>query len=231
MLERAEFWYSRLNLLHAITLRAAHSGLPRGTQKVTDLLVGEQDSPGDRREQRLRRLHPFLRVAAELCDEALRKVKEAKDPKEVERYVWEDEGELVSGSPGDLVLEATQLVGDIVVLLNMNEIGDAQEREDFGRSNELPHCMQGSRDRNELFEGCIGADGADGKDGADRCKFRLCPYQPAINRLSAHREISSSFCLHQRRNARAGVARRWGSRVETHALREFWGDLESKARI
>jgi hypothetical protein len=226
LLGRAEFWYSQLNLLHAITLRAARSGLPQGTHSVSDLLAPDRDPRGESREERLKQRHPFLRAAAELCDEALAEVAQTGDPEAVDllldRYVWEDEGKLVSGPPGDLVPDATQLVGDIVVLLNMNEIGDEQEREDFGRNNELPHCMGGSRDRRELFEECA---------GADRCKFRLCPYEPVINRLSAHREISRSFCLHQQRNAKARVAKRWGSKVEGRALRDFWDDLESKARI
>jgi hypothetical protein len=42
----------------------------------------------------------------------------------VDRYVWEDEGKLTSGAPDGLADEAAQLVGELVVLLNMNEAGD-----------------------------------------------------------------------------------------------------------
>ncbi len=221
MLNRAEFWYSQLNLLHAITVRAAYSGLPRRAQRVSDLLAGDGDPREVSPETRLEKRHPFLRAAAELCDEALEKVARTKNPQRVDRYVWGDDGQVVSAAPDGLVKEAAQLVGDIIVLLNMNETGDEQEREEFGSNNELPYCMQQSRDRKELLEGCI---------GADMCGFGLCPYQPVVNRPSAHREISRQFCLHQRRNARADVARRWGSQVQARALRDRWGDLESKAR-
>jgi hypothetical protein len=221
MLGRAKFWYSQLNLLHAITVRAAYRGLPPGARRVSELLVGDGDLREASREQRLEKLHPFLRAAAQLCDEALEKVARTKSPQIVDRYVWGDDGEVVSGIPDGLVNEAAQLAGDIIVLLNMNETGDARQREAFGTRNSLPYCMQQSRDRKELLEGCV---------GEDTCGFSLCPYQPVFNRPSAYREISRQFCLHQRRNARADVARRWGSRVRARALRDFWGELESKAK-
>ncbi len=208
MLDRAEFWYSQLNLVHAITVRAAYSAEPGEAWMAGQLPVAKP--------------HPFLRAAARLCDEALEQVRKADDPQIVDRYVWKDEGELVSGPPNGLVKEAIQLVGDIVVLLNMNETGDEKDRDDFGKNNDLPYCMEQSYDRKQLLEGCV---------GGDRCKFRRCPYQPAFNRLSAHREISGAFCAHQHRNASAKVARLWDSQVKERALRDFWSDLESKARM
>lgn len=210
LLTRASFWYSKLNLIQAMTVRAANGGkfpVPNGT--ISDLLSGLDGDP-----------HPFLRATAKLCDEALVTVSRAGTPSLVDRYVWEDEGKLTSGAPDGLADEAAQLVGELVVLLNMNEAGDETQREAFGTSETLPYCMTSSTHRRELLDGCA---------GRDRCHFGLCPYRPALNRLSAHREISRSFCRHQQRNASAKTARRWGSQVTQRSLREFWRDLESKA--
>jgi hypothetical protein len=198
--------------MHARCWAAPSSG-------IGDLLANGNRVEGNR-EQRPAQRHPFLEAAAQLCDEALERVAQTEEPQIVDRYVWGDEGQIVSAAPDGLVNEAAQLVGDIIVLLDMNETGDSRQREGFGRSNELPYCMQQSRDRKEMFDGCVG----------DICGFHLCPYQPADNRPSAHRELSRQFCRHQRRNASAAVARRWGSQVDTHALRDLWGDLESKTR-
>jgi hypothetical protein len=210
MLNRASFWYSKLNLIQAITVRAANGGqLPVPASTISDLLRGLD---GD--------LHPFLRTATEMCDQALVAVARAGDSTLVDRYVWEDEGKLTSGAPDGLADEAAQLVGELVVLLNMNEAGDEARREAFGSRETLPYCITASTYRGELLDGCI---------GGDHCRFGLCPYRPALNRLSAHREISRAFCRHQQRTANAKTARRWGSQVTQRALRDFWRDLESKA--
>jgi hypothetical protein len=159
LLQRARFWYSRLCLLHAVVVRVAYGGeLPRGTRRVTDLL----------RE----REHPFVAAAAELCERGLDEVRRHRTPAIVDRYVWADEGKLVSRRPAGVVPEAIQLVGEIVLLLNMNETGGEQEREAFGERDDLPYCIAQSADRNELTYGCV---------DEDVCTFRLCPYQPAVN--------------------------------------------------
>jgi hypothetical protein len=119
------------------------------------------------------------------------------------------------------VPEAIQLVGEIVLLLNMNETGGEEEREAFGKRVDLPYCIARSADRNELTDGCV---------DEEVCTFRLCPYQPAVNRLSAHREVSRAFCRHQRLNATHATARLWGSRVHKRALQDLWSELERKAR-
>jgi hypothetical protein len=210
LLARASFWYSKLNLIQAITVRAASGAqLPAPARTISDLLHGLNGVP-----------HPFLRATAELCDEAIGAVSRAGAPALVDRYVWEDEGKLTSGTPDGLTDEAAQLVGELVVLLNMNEAGDEAHREAFGSRETLPYCITASTQRRELLDGCV---------GGESCGFGLCPYRPALNRLSAHREISRAFCRHQQRFASARTARRWGSRVSQRALRDFWRDLESKA--
>jgi hypothetical protein len=103
----------------------------------------------------------------------------------------------------------------------MNETGDERQRQSFAENPTLPYCMSQSRDRGELFDRCVG----------DECEFGLCPYQPAVNRPSAHREISRGFCRHQQHHAARRAARRWRSEVKSRELREFWETLESKARM
>jgi hypothetical protein len=258
-LSLAEFWYSQLNLLHAITVRVAYGvaqgwGMPndakrpltifRRSKYVRDLLQ-KDDRP-----------HPYVRAAARLCDRAIDEVrrdlkdfrgKEGKNAarQALGRYVWGDEGVLVSQQPAELdkgevaqsartdggtgtdgssglVETAIQLVADITVLLNMNETGNAQQRQDFATKAVLPYCMQQSRDRRELFDKCR---------GPEKCDFGLCPYQPAINRPSAHREISRGFCRHQQHHATRHAARRWGSKVKARELRELWEELEAMAEM
>jgi hypothetical protein len=223
LLERAEFWYSEINLLQAITVRAVYAGgLPNKGQQPSEYLV----------ELRANEPHAYLAAAAKLCDRGYAKAIETGEPSSVDPYIWEDEGKLVSrrpvelgdgsGEPGGLVSEAIQLVGDIVVLLNLNENGDEAQRDAFGKRTTLPYCMLESSDRSELFGSCNGHHG---------CTFHLCPYQPPVNRLSAHRDISRAFCRHQSFRATAKAARLWGSKVETRQLRESWRELELKARL
>jgi hypothetical protein len=295
LLSRARFWYSQLNLLHAITARVAHTiaqsgGLPgddknhvtrlRGRSKyVRNLLETENERHWYvkaaaalcdritilRRSRYVRGLlqkeegpHPYIKATAALCDRAIDEVRrDVKDLRGRERenaardalgrYLWGDEGVLVSQQPAELdigevaqarrartdgdtrtdrpaglVDSAIQLVGDIVVLLNMNERGDERQRQDFGKKTALPYCMTLSRDRNEVFDKCR---------GEPECAFGLCPYEPAINRLSAHREISRGFCRHQQYHATRRAGRRWGSMAKRRELREFWEELEAKARM
>ena len=208
LLQRARFWYSRLCLLHAVAVRVAYGGeLPQGARRVKDLLPERE--------------HPFVAAAAELCERGLDEVRRHRAPEIVDRYVWADEGKLVARRPAGLVPEAIQLVGEIVLLLNMNETGGEREREAFGERDDLPYCIAQSTDRSELTDGCVDEDG---------CTFRLCPYQPAVNRLSAHREVSRAFCRHQRLNATHATARLWGARVHKRGLQDLWSELERKAR-
>ena len=202
LLADAKFWYSRLNALHAVAIRALHSPDPRARELGERLKAVRRHDP-----------HPFVKEAARLARQGSRE--------DWSRYVWDDEGRVVARRPDRLVDGASQLVGDIAVLLNMNEAGAEESRERFGKENVLPYCFAGSRDREEVFDierGC-------------RCEFKLCPYREATGRRSAHRELSKAFCAHQRVLARRRVARRWESRASAGALRAFWARLESRARI
>lgn len=200
------FWYSQVNLLHAITLRAVGSGHP-------ERVVGVVARFSERAE------HPFVKAAAEFCLEGIREA--AKEQRDLDRYVWEDEGVVVARRPRDLDPDVIQLVGDITVLLNLNETGDLLQRAEFGERSDVPFCMSQSRDRLELI---------DDRVGCHDCGFQLCPYRPSAG-LSARREISRAFCRHQALHARHRTARRWGSQVKQGALRTFWTRYESQARL
>lgn len=230
MLGRARFWYSQLNLVHALALRMAKK------ESQTHLSLRRSVIAVQRREREKKHgwkdgavvtgdLHPMVRYAAKLCEDALGgapaddEAAKKKRLKRVKRVVWEDEGVVVSRRPHKLDRAAAQLVGDITVLLNLNETGDLKKRRKFAEEVTLPHCLQGSRRRHELHDGCP-------KD----CEFRLCPFHPVRDRLSAHREISGAFCRDQGRHARVRTARGWGARVTRRSLPEFWRRLEAEAR-
>jgi hypothetical protein len=228
MLGRAKFWYSQLNLIHAIALHeACASPLPK-SRKVPSVSARLEEALKHRKP------HPFVEAAAKLCDRGLGEVVSSCERSRVKEYVWEDESKLVSGDPGvplvvpnaasgwsgRLVDPAIQLVGDIILLLNMNEKGKSKARIEFAETNRLPYCLARSTDRRELLRGCNEA-----------CGFGLCPYQPVLG-LSAHREISHAFCAHQKRNATARTANKhWKSRVKQGPLSDLWHELEVKSGI
>ena len=204
MLGQAKFWYSRMNLLQAIAVRVIRSG---GTGPGLAELEGWAETEE----------HPFARAAARLCLTAAGKAADGR-LKEAMQHVWDDEGVVVSARPRDLAPEAIQLVGDITVLLNLNETGTVDQREQFGMRNDVPFCISESTDRGELFAA-----------SPCSCDFHLCPFRQAPG-ASAHRELSRAFCNHQRLYADSRVARRWGSNVRRRELRAFWSELEALAR-
>ncbi|HEX5712126.1 MAG TPA: hypothetical protein VFX85_02305 [Solirubrobacterales bacterium] len=222
--DRAVFWYSQLNLVHALAIRMAHD--PGSGPETLTRLVAQVE----RREAEAKRprpdgsandggLHPLLRAAADLCVEGL-SAPAPDRPRRIRRRVWDDESVVVSGRPVGIAPRAAQLVGEITVLLNLNETGGFRQRQEFGEETAMPYCLQGSHDRKEFIGGCH-----------ESCRFHLCPFQPAHDRLSAHREISRAFCRDQRVHSRRAFARGWQSRVSRRALTEFWRRLEAQARF
>jgi DNA polymerase III delta prime subunit len=221
--KRAVFWYSQLNLLHALALRMAR-GSAGETAPISELM-------GDvRRRERMRTygwsngaaitgdLHPMVRYAAKLCEKALANKDPEKRWEKMTSVVWKDEGLVVSRRPVDLDPAAVQLVGDITVLLNLNEAGSPDRRGDFGEETTLPHCLS-SRHRREFWKGC-----------PEDCRFRLCPLQPNPQ-LWAHRELSRAFCRDQSLSAKKRAAGGWGSGVTRRALPDFWRRLGEQARF
>ena len=79
------FWYSQVNLLHALTLRAAHGYDAQAQAKLHTFSRGEG-------------YHPFVRATATLCQRALDEisVRQHSDVDAwIDRYVWDDEGVVV----------------------------------------------------------------------------------------------------------------------------------------
>jgi hypothetical protein len=213
MLGQAVFWYSQLNLVHALALRMAHDkGSDADSVKEVVAAIGNGLFGLE--------LHPMLSSAAKLCGKGLQGPAGTERLRRLERFVWEDEGVVVSGRPAGLDPQAAQLVGEITVLLNLNETGDAGQREKFGEASTLPHCLGRSRRRRELQIGCP-------RD----CRFGYCPFQPARDRISAHREISRAFCGDQRLRAGWLAASRSSSGASRSGLRDFWAWLEAQARF
>lgn len=209
MLQSAVFWYSQLNLVHALALRMATNS-DYGARSLKPI-VSKIES-GDP--------HPMLLYATKLCRNALWGRAGEKKLRRVKRVVWKDESVVVARRPRKLSRAAAQLVGEITVLLNLNETGSPRQRREFATKTTLPHCLQGSRRLREFRDGCLG-----------NCEFKLCPFQPARDEPSAHRELSRAFCRDQRLHARPRTAWRWRSRVPPRALPEFWRWLESQARF
>jgi hypothetical protein len=171
-LDCAEFWYSRIQLIHALALvEGAGSAAPRpeATRRLDEIAASDDE-------------HPFTREAARLATRSI-------GTDAWRDYVWEEEGEDVAGRSA-LSPRAAQLVADLTLVLNLNEQGDEAQRATFGTRKDLPHCLSGSSDRGEI----LGVRPCS-------CDFGLCPYYRP-ERESAHRELSKAFCRQQRHIAK-----------------------------
>lgn len=206
---RARFWFSRVLLVQAVARRCVEGAVNRRARDLVE--SAEHDD------------HPYVREAARLCQRALSKLGGG----DWSRYIWEDLTDVVRRTPHGLAIEMTQLVADIVIALNLNEQREDELRETFCGTAKLPYCLGFSKNRAELLGTRDGPSwcvfGADGDGG--RCQ--LCPYEFSINR-PARRELSKAFCRHQRLVARP---LRWHPRMSTSALKEFWREMEIRARM
>jgi len=223
--KQAVFWYSQINLVHALALRMAGDS-SRGADSLASIVAAVE------RRERGRRcgysqgtavtgdLHPMVRYAAKLCEKALKGTRGEERLNRVKLVVWKDEGVVVSRRPRKLNRSAAQLAGEITFLLNLNETGSPEQRRNFGETAILPHCLKGSWRRREFHEGCH-------RD----CAFQLCPLQSVGDEPSAHRELSRAFCRDQRLHASFLTARRWDSHVFPRTLPEFWRWLEARANF
>ncbi|SHN35936.1 NACHT domain-containing protein [Actinacidiphila paucisporea] len=254
MLKRTRFWFTRLTLLHALTLwnlrdgadvaRPQHGHGSHPAEQVRQWLA----VPGGERE------HPFVEATAELCAWAL----ESQQP---ERFLWIDEcgvaahvgsrtaphGEArkhqlwIPPSTGWSTLHerAQQLLGDVIVLLNLAERADWPEDrlrrlQHTGRPD-LPPCL--TRDRAPLDPRRTVVRTAASQAGSnclDDCAFELCPYPP--KGLEGHRvELSQAFCRAQstllsRSRSRPRPEARWQRGTRIGELREFWDQMGQRAQ-
>ncbi len=246
MLKRTRFWFTRLTLLHALTLW----NLPDGAD-VTRPERGHGSDPAEQVRQWLalpggERQHPFVAAAAELCVWAL----ESQQP---ERFLWIDEcgvaahvgsqtaphGEVrkhrlwIPPSTGWSTLHqrAQQLLADVLLLLNLAERGDWPKdrlrRLQYTARPDLPPCL--TRDRDPLDPGRAVVRTAASQAGSncrDDCAFGLCPYPP--KGLDGHRvELGQAFCRAQstllsRSRSPLHPGARWQRGTSIGELRQFW---------
>lgn len=208
---RAVFWFSRLLLVQALALRsrADHTG------RAEELI---DTAKNDKHEHRL------VRETAKLCHRA-RKVTEP------ERYLFEDATDIAARAPYELPWATSQLVGDIVLALNLNERGGSESRLAFGEARQLPLCLSSTPDRIPV----VMVTAADRIEPPKTdCPFFdeergacLCPYSYDSPNSTYRRELSRAFCRHQRLNA--GRVQ-WHPGLKVKHVREFWAHMERLAR-
>jgi NACHT domain len=251
MLRECDFWFTRLTLLHALTLWHLPDGADqqsgRGRNPDYKTLVAHWCGMEDRRRDRFKE-HPFVEQAMRLSVRAL----ETRQP---ERYMWIDESGVVSrvGScptrPGRrpkhnlwippstgwtaLNARAQQLVADVLLLLNLAERGEHRVRDRDQRlqrtsKNYLPPCI--AEDRSPLKPNRplgMAGESTPGSSCTAECQFGLCPY-PLKGAQHHRQELSEAFCRRQQRLLAPGTLR--SSKAPWHELsqrrlRRFWREL------
>jgi hypothetical protein len=251
MLRECDFWFTKLTLLHALTLWHLPDGVDHGPDRGQDpdytaLVAHWCGMEGQRRRDR-REEHPFVKEARRLAARAL----ETGKP---ERYIWIDESGIIStvGSspsrPGRrrkhnlwippstgwtaLNARAQQLVADVLLLLNLAERGeqpvqDRDKRLQSTSKNYLPPCI--AEDRSPLKPNRpLGRAGesAPGSGCITECQFGLCPY-PLKGAQPHRQELSEAFCRRQQRLLAPGLRSRaapWQD-ISPRRLRGFWRQL------
>ena len=196
------FWYAKIVLLHAICRRCVDK--PASHDQALALFGRVSGDP---------RAHPLVRAAATLCARAIRE-------RRWKPYIWHDESTVIVRSKSSLGPEATTLVADVVILLNLIEQPHISDRERLQIDPGLPFCLSDSRDRFEFRIGCHQA-----------CRFHeahVCPYPDQAN-ATARGNFSEGFCRQQalmmqhRRNRPA-----W-QRIGAAAARRFWEEMADDA--
>ncbi len=208
-LPHAESWYARMLLYQALALYAV-SGTSR--DDTLDMLSYRLHATRER--------HPLARRAAKLSRTALRhaQLREAG----WEAFVWSDDVEDAGRLPAVLSHKTAQLVGDVAVLVDLKEGSPPDRHESFGHMEELPYCLSGSRDRHEILgSGC-----------PSHCGWGFCPYRAASpDEPNEHRGLSRGFCRGERRLAKPGTrSPSWQRSISRRRMREFWEQMEYKAR-
>jgi hypothetical protein len=234
VLDAARWWYSKLCLLQALTLRAEEGN----EDAVRDQLTARAQDTSE---------HPFVREAATQCLWGL------ADPDGVWRWVWRDESSVVKHarptrrrdtvSDRDLAIPAVQLAADVALAMNLTfsmpadgARTDEERRAERERRacewlvhEELPHCIGRSMDRRELFP-------PEGKCPAG-CAYNFCPLRWE-GAGSLWNDFSEAFCRQQRdvpprRGHLAGWQRADHRRSELRrriGLRRFWEGMAEEAR-
>ncbi|MET9648274.1 NACHT domain-containing protein [Streptomyces syringium] len=259
MLKRSTFWYTRMTLLHALTLWS----LPDDVHEDQPIRGHGADPRGQVREWLAladgQREHPLVAAAGRLAVRAL----QTRRP---ERFLWIDEAGVASevgtevSSPGEqrvhnlwippsigwstLDPAAQQLLADVLVLAVLGERG--YRPKDLFRllelcgpeSCRLPSCL--SRDRTRLDPvRAVERTSQPGSNCTDECGMRMCPYPAKVENLRV--EFSEVFCVHQHDLLRAWQPRSWlflrfrreapwQRKVPVAGLRRFWDEMGDRAR-
>lgn len=248
LLHHAPFWYTKIVLLHAISLRliGARVGRPdsdKASESGNDPIPAESYlGPGlanVEAEHRLSAfleqdtLHPFVKQAGALCTHALVDV---SDRSHWESYIWTDEVELIARPPKNIDPQALHLVADITLLLNLNEQERTRhERARFGELDRLPACLNGP-DRRFVLSG---------DEHAEQCPLGECPLATEVDvrplcpdraprwmaddaggeTRPSRRLLNRSFCWHLRHTP---APPHWDN-DSAAKLQTFWLEMERRA--
>lgn|GEM_PF-1442196 len=208
-LPHATSWYARMLLYQALALYGI-AGTNR--EDTLDMLSFRLHSTRER--------HPLTRRAAKLARRALRHA-ELKGSR-WEAFIWSDDVEDAGRLPTVLSRGVGQLVGDVAVLVDLKGGSPPERQESFGHMEELPYCLSKSRDRHEILgSGC-----------PPECGWGFCPYKAASpDEPNEHRGLSRGFCRGERRLVKPGTRPpAWQRSIGKRRLREFWEQMEYKAR-
>jgi hypothetical protein len=212
------FWYSKVNALQAAARRAislaAAGGKARDLTAISEHLYEEAKVAG----------HPFVKETARLCRRAVSLARRSL-LEDARSCIWHDEAEEVRSSGTRLSAAASQLLADIVLVLNMNEQGRSDGRrpgdpvDSFGTATTLPACMSAYDSRERLLSR------EDACPGAPACAFKLCGYRPELAHTHAYRGLSAAFCRHQRDVALRRPPLTWQPRLAPSELQRFWAEM------
>jgi hypothetical protein len=202
---RARFWFSRVLLLQALTIRYPYDPTPEALELISQGASDEQ---------------VFVREVAGRC---LRTLVERGRPSSL---LFEDLSDATSRAPHGEDILTVQLIGDIALSLNLNEYGSPAAREAFGTEHRLPACLSASQDRREVLMYAA---------PHPECPFTryqsgacLCPYTYDAPEPANRRELSRAFCRHLRLHARRSP---WQSDIKLKDLKGFWRGMEDLAQF
>ncbi|MEV4927073.1 hypothetical protein [Streptomyces roseoverticillatus] len=259
MLRRSTFWYTRLTLLHALTLWA----LPDDVREPQPIRGHGADPRGQVREwlalPKGQKEHPLVEAAGRLAVRAL----QTRRP---ERFLWIDEAGVASevgtevGPPGEqrahnlwippstgwstLDPTAQQLLADVLLLAVLCERG-YRPKDLFhlldrtcGGHSQLPFCLSHDRARLDPVR-AVERTGQPGTRCTDKCGMKMCPYPAKAESLRL--EFSEVFCLHQGDLLRTWRPRDWlflrfrreapwQRKVPVAGMRRFWDRMGDRAR-
>jgi hypothetical protein len=206
-LDNAHYWYARMVLHQALGLYTIAGSSPQVALDTYARLLQHGGEP-----------HPFVWRAARQARRAV--LRYLIGSSRWSAFIWADEGDAVSRRQAAMNPIAAQLVGDVTLLLNLRESASDDRQTQSARVSQLPYCLSRSKERLEILgAGC-----------SKRCGYGLCPLAEApVDEPDGKRTISRAFCRGQQRLAARGVPP-WQQGIRRKALKEFWFEMEQRAR-